>query len=131
MCFHIKRALRDHAWVCVACGDAIPAQRTGPFKGVPALVVKGDPSEIQESRRIRSRRHDPRLSASQIERNYAKGVERLRDMKRHGALRRGEGDTRLAARIPGEVFFAKQNEDKDYWRTDGNLERHKDFLVDD
>lgn len=129
-CWHTRRKLKDDAWVCVACGDAQPAQRTGAFRGIPALVMKGDPSEIPENIRIRNRRHDPRKSASEIERGYHNEVERLRDMKRHGALRRGPDDCRLAARIPGELFFAKQKQEKHYWRQEGNLEKHRDFLID-
>jgi hypothetical protein len=130
MCWHLKRSLRDHAWVCTACGDSIPAKRDGPFKGVPSLLVRGDVDEVPERARIRNKRHDPRLSGAQIERKYAKGVERLRDMKRAGVLKRGKEDCRLQARIPGELFFAKQRENKSYWREDGNLEKHKAWLVD-
>ena len=130
-CLHSRRKYSAENWICRACGDveASGLVAGSPFKGVPTICIKGDPNEVPVQARMRNKRHDPRKSASDIERGYAKNIADLRDAKAQGALKRGE-DARLLGRIPGELFFAKQNQDKEYWRTPGNLERHKDFLVD-
>lgn len=131
-CFvHRLWAVRDGRQCCKACGETrpLPAWSVENVRGA-AVCLATDPNEVPEKHRIRNKRHDPRLSGSQIEREYAKGVERLRDMKRHGALKRGPEECRLAARIPGELFFAKQREDPGYWREGNGIERHKAFQVD-
>lgn len=100
------------------------ATRVGSAQDGNSRLRDNDPDWVPPEHRSRHHLHPSHMSDRDVEKFYADHAAEMRT--------RGKGKNgRILASIPPELHMAKLKVDRDYWKDEKNLRKHKDFLVHD
>jgi len=127
-CLHTNQRFisRDKGWACKACGEIMSSRpKWKPEDGVPLTSMGHDVNNIAE----KNLKNNPTLSGAgltkgaQQERAYS---EMVADARSNYVPRK---DVKAHYKVPPEVYFARQKEDKKYWDDPKNVERYTDMKI--
>jgi hypothetical protein len=127
-CLHLKTRFRnkEEGWVCQACNAKIElTSRWKSDDGVPLMsmphdVDNIDPKYLRNSNTLRAAGITKGAKQEQV---YSGLINDAR------SAYKPVDKVKAHYKIPQEVYFARQKEDKKYWDNPDNVARYKDMKI--